>query len=162
MVVEFKKAREIFATISKPDGQPIIVHDSDYTMVVTTTGVYDITVVDIDSYITLKARLPITFFSYDEELLDYTIYGRTSQQNIGVGDYDETTGKYIIPVTVTNSNSETITTNLLSDSMLLDGDSMSMVDFGETIGVHIGQNAMTVGTVVQPSTVKIVYRGVEQ
>lgn len=141
-----------------------IIYISDYSEVSTTTQTGNVTTVATNNYSDITARLPITFISSSNVLIDYTIYGKTSslenQQNTGVGDYDETTDQYVIPITVTNDQSEIITTTLYLDAPLMDGDSMSMVEFGDSINVHIGQNTMTVGTTVQPSIVRIVCREV--
>jgi hypothetical protein len=72
----------------------------------------------------------------------------------GVGDWDETEQKYVIPVTVGG-----VTTNLYTDAQLMDGDSLYYTTDQTSIPITPGDNTLTVGTAVQPSKVFVKFEG---
>jgi len=72
----------------------------------------------------------------------------------GVGDWDETEQKYVIPVTVNGA-----TTTLYTDHQLMDGDSIDYATDQTQIPLATGNNTLSVDTAVQPSKVFIKFEG---
>lgn len=72
----------------------------------------------------------------------------------GVGDWDETEQKYVVPVTVNGT-----TTNIFTDHQLMDGDSIDYATDQTAIPIAIGNNTLTVDTAVQPSKVFVKFEG---
>ena len=77
----------------------------------------------------ISGKAPLTLdASIGEDVIDYQIYGESVQEATPsltipvevecVGDYDEASGKYIIPITVKSDNQEPITTNIYLDKPL--------------------------------------------
>lgn len=98
----------------------------------------------------ISGSLPIIFTSNGSDLINYEIYGNTN----GVGDYDSTTQKYLIPITITGpSTSQTITLSL--DAALTASQKITLTDTNVNIPTYNGRNVITIGTTVQPSAVLI-------
>lgn len=95
-------------SVGKPRAIPgRTVYISDYSEIVTPAQTGTVTEVETPSYTDLTSQLPVTFVSSAEELMDFTIYGKTAGSGgtaTGVGNYDSATGKYQIPVTVSGKN----------------------------------------------------------
>lgn len=72
----------------------------------------------------------------------------------GVGDWDETEQKYVVPVTVNGT-----TTNIFTDHQLMDGDSIDYATDQTAIPIAIGNNTLTVDTAVQPKSVFVKFEG---
>lgn len=72
----------------------------------------------------------------------------------GVGDWDETEQKYVVPVTVNGT-----TTNIFTDHQLMDGDSIDFSTTETTIPLATGNNVLTVDTAVQPKSVFVKFEG---
>lgn len=70
-----------------------------------------------------------------------------------VGNYDEDSGKYKIPITCGGT-----TTNISADAPIGVGQSISMTDTSISIPTVSGSNTLSVGTTVQPSKVYIKYK----
>lgn len=61
---------------------------------------------------------------------------------------------YKIPITCGG-----VTTNIFTQSQLMDGDVLTLADTGVNIPTTDGSNTLTVGTTVQPSSMTITYKG---
>lgn len=72
----------------------------------------------------------------------------------GVGDWDETTQRYKIPVTVNG-----VTINIYTDHQLMDGDSIDFATDQTVLSLATGNNILTVDTAVQPSKVFVKFEG---
>ena len=90
---------------------------------------------------TTSGTPPLTFSSIGGNLTDYAIDGNTG----GVGDYDEATERYLIPVTVTGKN-------------LLENNCFSMRYNGLTITVNADKSITVNGTATANSNI-CVYSG---
>lgn len=98
----------------------------------------------------ISGSLPIIFTSNGSNLINYEIYGNTN----GVGDYDSTTQKYLIPITIAGpSTSQTITLSL--DAALTASQKITLTDTNVNIPTYNGRNVITIGTTTQPSAVLI-------
>lgn len=97
----------------------------------------------------LTSQSPLKFRA-DGEMLDWRIDGASG----GVGDYDETTQRYKIPVTVNG-----VTTNLYTDHQLMDGDSIDYATNQTTIPLATGNNTLSVDTAVKPKSVFVKFEG---
>lgn len=98
----------------------------------------------------ISGSLPIVFTSNGSNLINYEIYGNTN----GVGDYDSTTQKYLIPITITGpTTSQTVTLSL--DAALTASQKITLTDTNVDIPTYNGRNTITIGTTVQPSIVLV-------
>ena len=102
-------------------------------------------------------NLPYTFTNNGHRLKNFRVYGASG----GVGDYDSTEEKYVIPIQINGT-----AVNIYLDSPLSDGDYIDFYnqkrfnsdDSAETVFVPVlpilnGVNVLDVGTEVQPSKV---------
>ena len=109
---------------------------------------------NITSINTIAGQLPMIFTSNGSNLTSYEIYGNTN----GVGDYDSTTQKYIIPITIFNSVSSPTsshTIRLSLDSALTASQKITLVDTNIDIPTYSGKNLITVDTTIKPSKILI-------
>lgn len=109
---------------------------------------------NITSVNTIAGQLPVIFTSNGSNLTYYEIYGNTN----GVGDYDSTTQKYIIPITIFNSASSPTsshTIRLSLDSALTASQKITLVDTNIDIPTYNGKNLITVDTTIKPSKILI-------
>lgn len=98
----------------------------------------------------LTSQSPLEFRATGQSLLDWRVDGASG----GVGDWDETEQKYVIPVTVNGT-----TTNLYTTAQLMDGDSLDYTTDQTSIPITQGDNTLTVLTQVQPSKVFVKFEG---
>ena len=102
-------------------------------------------------------NLPYTFTNNGHRLKNFRVYGASG----GVGDYDSTEEKYVIPIQINGT-----AVNIYLDSPLSDGDYIDFYnqkrfnsdDSAETVFVPVlpilnGVNVLDVGTEVQPSKI---------
>jgi hypothetical protein len=104
----------------------------------------------LDSDSTVRVRLNFRRAAYDVPV-DITIKPmlRPADTSADFEPYG-----YKMPVTCGG-----VTTNIFTQSQLMDGDVLTLADTGVNIPTTDGNNTLTVGTTVQPSSMTIVYNG---